>query len=92
MERSILPIRRRFIPTSDQSLGTFWAANPPSPQGLTERVFSRYANRIKNGTFTVKGVISHILENEHQGGNTLHGGFVGYDQVWLIWAHKQTGS
>ena len=44
-------------------------------------IVGRYANRIKNGTFTVDGVTSHIPENEHQGLNTLHGGLVGYDQV-----------
>jgi aldose 1-epimerase len=44
-------------------------------------VVGRYANRIKNGTFTVHGVTSHIPENEHNGADTLHGGTVGYDQV-----------
>lgn len=43
-------------------------------------VVGRYANRIKNGTFTVQGVTSHIPENEHGGEDTLHGGNVGYDQ------------
>ena len=40
----------------------------------------RYANRIKNGTFSINGVTSHIPENEHGGLDTLHGGTVGYDQ------------
>lgn len=48
-------------------------------------VVGRYANRIKNGTFTIDGVTSHIPENEHGGLNTLHGGFVGYDQQnWTV--------
>ena len=48
-------------------------------------IVGRYANRIKNGTFTVDGVASHIPENEHMGANTLHGGNVGYDQRnWTV--------
>jgi len=48
-------------------------------------VVGRYANRIKNGTFTVQGVTSHIPENEHGGEDTLHGGNVGYDQRnWTV--------
>lgn len=48
-------------------------------------VVGRYANRIKNGTFTVDGVTSHIPENEHMGADTLHGGTVGYDQRnWTV--------
>lgn len=43
-------------------------------------VVGRYANRIKNGTFTVDGVTSHIPENENDGKDTLHGGTIGYDQ------------
>lgn len=41
--------------------------------------------RIKNGTFEIDGVTSHIPENEHGGIDTLHGGFVGYDQQnWTV--------
>ncbi|KAL9119129.1 MAG: hypothetical protein Q9187_004317 [Circinaria calcarea] len=48
-------------------------------------IVGRYANRIKNGTFTVKGVTSHVRENEHNGANVLHGGIVGYDQRnWTV--------
>ncbi len=48
-------------------------------------IVGRYANRIKNGTFTVGGVTSHIPENEHSGNDTLHGGIVGYDQRnWTV--------
>ena len=40
---------------------------------------------IKNGTFTIDGVTSHIPENENKGHDTLHGGFVGYDQQnWTV--------
>jgi aldose 1-epimerase len=45
----------------------------------------RYANRIKNSTFTIDGVTSHILPNENpspaspQGADTLHGGPNGWD-------------
>ena len=45
----------------------------------------RYANRIKNSTFTIDGVTSHIVANEHGGADTLHGGSVGYDQRnWTV--------
>ena len=48
-------------------------------------IVGRYANRIKNGTFTVNGVTSHVSKNEHMGQNTLHGGTVGYDQRnWAV--------
>ena len=48
-------------------------------------VVGRYANRIKNGTFTVDGVTSHIPENENNGTDTLHGGTIGYDQRnWTV--------
>ncbi|KAK3725873.1 hypothetical protein LTR37_000021 [Vermiconidia calcicola] len=48
-------------------------------------VVGRYANRIRNGTFTVDGQESQIPKNEHEGVNPLHGGFVGYDQAnWTI--------
>lgn len=47
-------------------------------------VVGRYANRIKNGTFTIDGEQFHIPENEHNGQNTLHGGFIGYDNVSTV--------
>lgn len=54
-------------------------------------VVGRYANRIKNGTFTVDGVTSHIPENEHGGLDTLHGGTVGYDQRnWTVVQHNES--
>lgn len=43
-------------------------------------VVGRYANRIKNGTFEIDGVVSHIPENDNMGNDTLHGGMIGYDQ------------
>ncbi|RMZ90078.1 hypothetical protein DV736_g2699, partial [Chaetothyriales sp. CBS 134916] len=43
-------------------------------------VVGRYANRIKNGTFTIDGITYHIPENDNGGLDTLHGGIVGYDQ------------
>jgi len=48
-------------------------------------VVGRYANRIKNGTFHLDGHTYHIPENEHGGEDTLHGGFIGYDQRnWTV--------
>ena len=52
-------------------------------------VVGRYANRIKNGTFTVNGNIYQIPENERGGLDTLHGGKVGYDQRnWTVTAQS----
>lgn len=54
-------------------------------------VVGRYANRIKNGTFTVDGNTYHIPENEYNGTATLHGGFVGYDaRNWTVTAYSNS--
>jgi len=54
-------------------------------------IVGRYANRIKNGTFTIDGVTSHVPENEHSGNDTLHGGSIGYDQRnWTVVSHNDT--
>ena len=54
-------------------------------------VVGRYANRIKNGTFTVQGVTSHIPKNENMGLDTLHGGRIGYDQRnWTVVSANST--
>jgi len=54
-------------------------------------VVGRYANRIKNGTFTLDGVTSHIPENENGGEDTLHGGTVGYDQRnWTVTSNSSS--
>lgn len=53
-------------------------------------VVGRYANRIENGTFTLDGEKYHIPENEHNGKDTLHGGFIGYDQRnWTVVNHQK---
>lgn len=54
-------------------------------------VVGRYANRIKNGTFTIDDNTYHIPENENDGKDTLHGGFVGYDERnWTVTAHDSS--
>jgi aldose 1-epimerase len=54
-------------------------------------VVGRYANRIKNGTFTIDENTYHVPENEHGGVDTLHGGFIGYDmRNWTVTAHTQS--
>ncbi|KAL8868561.1 MAG: hypothetical protein Q9174_004911 [Haloplaca sp. 1 TL-2023] len=48
-------------------------------------IVGRYANRIKNGTFTIDGQTSNIPKNDNMGLNTLHGGNVGYDRRnWTV--------
>ncbi|KAJ6486379.1 galactose mutarotase-like protein [Mycena vitilis] len=62
-------------------------------------IVGRYANRIRNGTFTIPiskdasgaGKKFQIVENENNGTDTLHGGAVGYDQrEWSV--VKQTSN
>jgi aldose 1-epimerase len=54
-------------------------------------VVGRYANRIRNGTFTLDGTVYHISENEYNGTTTLHGGFVGYDQQnWTVTSYTSS--
>jgi aldose 1-epimerase len=54
-------------------------------------VVGRYANRIKNGTFSIDGDTYHIPENDKGGKDTLHGGFIGYDmRNWTVTAHSQS--
>jgi len=43
-------------------------------------VVGRYANRIKNHTFTLDGTTYNVPGNDNGGLDTLHGGTVGYDQ------------
>lgn len=38
------------------------------------KIVGRYANRIKNGTFTINGVTSHIPEYDNMGHDTLYTG------------------
>ncbi|PRP86087.1 aldose 1-epimerase [Planoprotostelium fungivorum] len=42
-------------------------------------VVGRYANRIRNGTFTIDNTTYHVPCNENNGKDTLHGGTIGYD-------------
>lgn len=54
-------------------------------------VVGRFANRIKNSTFTIDGVAYHIPANENGGEDTLHGGTVGYDQRnWTVASHNDS--
>lgn len=69
--------------------GTEYLTDTEYPHTYFGAVVGRYANRIKNGTFTIDGQTSHIPENEHHGEDTLHGGFIGYDQRnWTVAAHS----
>lgn len=48
----------------------------------------RYANRIKNSTFEIDGRAYHVLPNENNGADTLHGGPHGWDwRNWTVVAH-----
>lgn len=46
-------------------------------------VIGRYANRIKNGRFTIDGVVHQLTQAK--GGDCLHGGDIGFDRkVWDV--------
>ena len=48
----------------------------------------RYANRIKNGTFSIDGETYHTQLNDNNGLDTLHGGSNGWDyRNWSVVAH-----
>lgn len=54
-------------------------------------VVGRYANRIKNGTFTIDDNAYNVPENENDGADTLHGGVVGYDmRNWTVTSHSES--
>jgi aldose 1-epimerase len=59
---------------------------PPSPSPPPPRC--RYSNRIANGTFSLNGATYNTPINEPYvggGGDTLHGGTVGYDRrLWDV--------
>jgi len=49
----------------------------------------RYANRIKNSSFVIDGTTYHVLPNENNGEDTLHGGPDGWDwRNWTVVSHK----
>lgn len=48
----------------------------------------RYANRIKNSSFTIDGETFKVDANDHGGLDTLHGGSDGWDyRNWTLEAH-----
>ncbi|KAI0321397.1 galactose mutarotase-like protein [Amylostereum chailletii] len=63
-------------------------------------IVGRYANRIKNGTFSIPGSrdppangsnVYHIPTNDHDGQDTLHGGIYGWDRRnWTIVSKSDT--
>lgn len=54
-------------------------------------VVGRYANRIKNGTFSIDHETYNVPKNENDGKNTLHGGDVGYDQRnWTVASYNES--
>lgn len=53
-------------------------------------IVGRYANRIRNGTFTLDDNVYHIPKNSANR-STLHGGNTGYDQRnWTLASHTQS--
>ncbi|KAF2099740.1 galactose mutarotase-like protein [Rhizodiscina lignyota] len=48
----------------------------------------RYANRIKNSSFDIDGTTYHVLPNENNNNDTLHGGPDGWDwRNWTVLSH-----
>jgi aldose 1-epimerase len=51
--------------------------------GYQGAVIGRFANRLAGGRFTVDGARHRLPTNQH--GNTLHGGFEGFDRMpWVV--------
>jgi aldose 1-epimerase len=48
---------------------------------IVRAIVRRYANRMKNGTFSINGFTYHIPENENEGKGTLNGGLLGYESM-----------
>ncbi|KAG8696432.1 hypothetical protein FRC08_007153 [Ceratobasidium sp. 394] len=84
-------VKDKFGKARDVILGyddrTRWQTDPDHP--VFGSIVGRYANRIKNGTFSIP--ISknpdpnapntyHIFKNDHDGQDTLHGGKIGWDR------------
>jgi aldose 1-epimerase len=51
-------------------------------------VVGRYANRISNGKISINGI--EFLLSQNDGGNTIHGGFQGFDKK--IWEAEKVGN
>lgn len=75
--------------TSNLSLQSLYV----SPRNFFAPIVGRYANRIRNGTFTIPvsknatgpGELYQVPKNEHNGTNSLHGGDEGFDtRIWSI--------
>jgi len=55
-------------------------------------VVGRYANRIKEGKFTINGTTYQVPCNENNGKNALHGGTIGYDARKFMMVRKTKSS
>lgn len=63
---------------ADMLLGLQSLDDAPNDGAHFGAVVGRFANRIKNGQFTLNGVDYEVSRNNH--GNALHGGFDGFDR------------
>ncbi len=79
---SIIPGRNMpDIALGFSNLNDYETQNSPGPH--FGALIGRYANRIANGVFTLKGVTYCLDANN--GANTLHGGFKGFDtKIWTV--------
>ncbi len=74
---------------ADVVLGFDDLAGYLAPNPFFGTLVGRYANRIRGARFTLNGIVHHLTPSE--GGNSLHGGAVGFDKV--IWdAHASEGA
>lgn len=65
---------------------SFYSSGPWHPH--LNGVPGRYANRIRNGTFTIDGETFHTTLNDNGGLDTIHGGANGWDwRNWTVVAH-----
>ncbi|TFY57407.1 hypothetical protein EVG20_g8563 [Dentipellis fragilis] len=92
--------------SSGQSLDVIPSYDDPSQllddpaHPVFNAIVGRYANRIKNGTFSIPPTrdppangtnVYHIPTNDHDGQDTLHGGIYGWDRRnWTLVAKNET--
>ncbi len=79
---SIIPGRNMpNVALGFSNLNDYETQNSPGPH--FGALIGRYANRIANGVFTLKGETYCLDANN--GANTLHGGFKGFDtKIWTV--------
>lgn len=81
-------IKNLFVNGTDVVLGRDSLEEYLDNDGYLGAAVGRHANRIKNGEFIINGTIYTVGKNNN--GNSLHGGFCGFNQK--NWVAEESGS